>query len=179
MIQLYTGEGKGKTTAAIGQAIRCAGNGKKVLFTQFMKGNHTGELEILKDIPKVEILRSDKNFGFYSSMSEEQKQELTQIHNEMLRKILSEMKAGTVQMVVMDEITYPAKWGLMDDKLFSTVLKEGKERSSKSTDKYPELILTGRNPSKEMTDMSDYITRMEAIRHPYERGIQARIGIEF
>ena len=73
MLHLYTGEGKGKTTAAIGLSVRAAGRGFSVYFTQFMKGNDTGELYILKRLPEVKILRSEKNFGFFKRMSEEDK----------------------------------------------------------------------------------------------------------
>lgn len=75
MIHLYTGEGKGKTTAAIGLCIRAAGRGHCVCFSQFMKGNDTGELYVLESLPNVEILRSGKNYGFYASMSEADKEE--------------------------------------------------------------------------------------------------------
>ena len=71
MIQLYTGNGKGKTTAAVGAAMRAAGSGRKVIFAQFMKGNDTGELHSLARIPEIEICRSAKEFGLYSTLSEE------------------------------------------------------------------------------------------------------------
>ncbi|MBP3204363.1 MAG: cob(I)yrinic acid a,c-diamide adenosyltransferase, partial [Lachnospiraceae bacterium] len=79
MIHLYTGEGKGKTTAAVGLAVRAAGQDIPVLFAQFMKGNDTGELHVLKELQQVRILRSEKNFGFYKQMSEADKQELREI----------------------------------------------------------------------------------------------------
>ena len=86
LIHLYTGEGKGKTTAAVGLAVRAAGAGKRVMFLQFMKGRDTGELHALDQLPGIEILRSKKDFGFYFQMTEEQKEELTRIHNELLEQ---------------------------------------------------------------------------------------------
>ena len=73
MIHLYTGDGKGKTSAAIGLCIRAAGWERRICFAQFMKGNDTGELRVLERLPEVTILRSQKNFGFYHAMSENDK----------------------------------------------------------------------------------------------------------
>ena len=76
MIQIYCGDGKGKTTAAIGGAIRAAGAGRKVLFTQFMKGNDTSELNVLQQISGIEIMRLDKHYSFYQNMTERLKVKL-------------------------------------------------------------------------------------------------------
>ena len=88
MIQLYCGDGKGKTTAALGQLIRMNGWGEKTVFCQFMKGNDTGELHSLENIKGVRILRSEKDFGFYKSMTEKERLELTGIHNRLLEELL-------------------------------------------------------------------------------------------
>ena len=100
MIHLYTGDGKGKTTAAIGLCIRAAGWDQQVCFAQFMKGNDTGELHLLKSLPGVTILRSEKNFGFYSSMSESDKEELIEIHNRILDSILELVERRNCQLVI-------------------------------------------------------------------------------
>lgn len=175
MIQLYTGEGKGKTTAAVGLAVRAAGTGLSVLFTQFMKGNDSGELSGLSCIPKIRICRSPKNFGFYHKMTPEDKKEITQIHNGILQEALKSLQEDSCQVVILDEITYPVTWGLVDMILLQKVL----EQSSTKQDKFPELILTGRNPHQKLINCADYITQMNAQRHPYEQGIGARRGIEF
>ena len=107
MIQLYHGEGKGKTTAAVGGAIRAAGAGMQVVFGQFMKGNETAELAELKKIPNIDILRSDENFGFYFQMTEEQKKRLTDIHNQILEKMRQLAEQGKCDFLVMDELTFP------------------------------------------------------------------------
>lgn len=175
MIHLYTGEGKGKTTAAIGLSVRAVGRGLSVCFSQFMKGNDTGELYVLKNLPGVEILRSSKNFGFYSSMSEADKEELTKIHNHILDSLLEKACSGTCQLIVMDELTYPVRWGLLNREKLDALLALGKEGDFRST----ELVITGRNAEDFLKDAADYITQMECVRHPYERGIMAREGIEF
>lgn len=170
MIQLYTGEGKGKTTAAIGQTIRAAGRGWPVLFSQFMKGNDSGEWNILRTLPQITICRSDKNFGFYRDMTETQKRELTEIHNRIMDKLLSEAENGTCKMIVLDEITYPVKWGLLDVEKLKRLLDYGDRI---------EILLTGRGAVDFLQDSADYITCMTAVRHPYEKGITAREGIEY
>lgn len=170
MIQLYAGDGKGKTTAAVGQAIRAVGNGWKVIFAQFMKGNETGELEVLKKLSQVHVCRSCKEFGFYHTLTIEEKEELTKIHNEILEELLQAVRDGDCNMIVMDEITYPVKWGLLDEEKLRLFLEEAKN---------VEVILTGRDPDEFLLNCADYITDMCCERHPYERGVEARKGIEY
>ncbi len=175
MIHLYTGDGKGKTTAAIGLGIRAAGWGLQVCFAQFMKGNETGELYVLKDLPQVTILRSEKDFGFYNSMSGQDKEELTKIHDRILDKILELVESGSCHMVILDEITYPVNWKLLDIEKLKRILGFGEQGAEGEI----ELVLTGRGSEGFLRDAADYITEMESVRHPYERGIGARKGIEF
>lgn len=169
MIHLYTGEGKGKTTAAIGLAVRAAGSGMPVMFAQFMKGNDTGELHSLRKLENVQIVRSDRNFGFYSSMSDADKQALTGIHNQILDRLLAAARSGECRMLVLDEITYPVRWGLLDlDKLKALLACEEVE-----------LVCTGRDAAQFLQDAADYITEMRCLRHPFEKGVTARRGVEY
>lgn len=171
MIQLYTGDGKGKTTAAIGQAARAAGRDWRVYFAQFMKGNDTGELYSLRELSNVTVLRSEKNFGFYSAMSEADKRELTGIHNAVLDKLLRAAGDGCCDLIILDEVTYPVNWGLLDrEKLEKLLAYAGED---------VEIVMTGRNAADFLQERADYITEMKCIRHPYEKGISARRGIEF
>lgn len=171
MIQLYTGDGKGKTTASTGQAVRAAGRGFRVVFAQFMKGNDTGELHSLKRIENIRILRSGKQFGFYSTLSEKEKEELTEIHNGILNELLRSAEEKSCEMIILDEITYPVNWGLLDaDRLKKLLAFSGDSM---------EIVLTGRNAAPFLRDCADYITEMKCIRHPYEKGIAARKGIEY
>lgn len=170
---MYTGDGKGKTTAATGLCIRAAGWDFQVCFARFMKGNDSGELHILKNLPGVTVLGSDKNFGFYHTMSEADKAELTMIHNRMLEELLTAVESGSCSMIVMDEVTYPVKWGLLDRGKLARLLQLGKENPKL------ELVLTGRDARQMLTEAADYITEMICVRHPYHQGINARKGIEF
>ena len=190
MIHLYTGDGKGKTTAALGLVLRAAGRGLNVAFAQFMKGNDTGELYGLAKLSNVEICRSQKNFGFFSAMSEEDKEELTGIHNQILDRLLELAQSGKVQLIVLDEITYPVNWNLVDADRLRKLLEQGCgteiSNCGKSADGTGsnchngiEIVMTGRNPAPFLTEAAHYITEMKCIRHPYQQGIRARRGIEF
>ena len=206
MIHLYTGDGKGKTTAAIGQVIRAAGRDIKVYFAQFMKGNDTGELHILEKLPGITILRSEKDFGFYNTMTEADKQELTAIHNRILDWLLEALQTGDPVICILDEVTYPVKWNLLDREKLRELLDVCKNASAenlhsenahrenhntKNTETensgmqesseggFLEIVMTGRDPANFLYKYADYITEMKAIRHPYEKGITARRGIEF
>lgn len=172
MIHLYTGNGKGKTTAAAGIAIRAHGQGLSVCFAQFMKGNDTGEIFALRDLG-IKILRSEKNFGFFKSMSEEDKKELTVIHDRILDDILKRVRNGRLNMIILDEVTYPVKWELLD---------QGKLRELIELchmEKGPELVMTGRDAADFLVDAADYVTEMKEVRHPYAKGVKARRGVEF
>lgn len=199
MIQLYTGDGKGKTTAAVGQAVRAVGSGYRVMFCQFMKGGETGELEVLKELSQVEIYRCEREFPFFNAMTDRDKEEITEIHNAIIRNIIrrfdglnntgniSTNGSGAVGlMVVLDEITYPLNWGLIDVSLFKGLVGKMKAlyngRSGDSGEESLsriELVLTGREPDRFILENADYITEMKKLRHPFDRGIQARKGIEY
>lgn len=170
-IHLYYGDGKGKTTAAVGLAVRMAGGDGRVCFAQFMKGGYTGELAVLERLEQVQICRASKDFPFYHQMSEHEKVEITHIHNEILEQIISLCEGKMVDMVVLDEITYPVAFHLIDE----IRLKEFLQKEWNGI----ELVLTGRDPSQEMLERAHYITEMKAIRHPYQMGIPARRGIEY
>ena len=175
MIHLYTGDGKGKTTAAIGLTVRATGRGKKVIFAQFMKGNDTGELHALKLLEGVRIFRSSENFGFFAQMTGDQKQAITRIHDEILDELLREAEGGQCDMIILDEVTYPIKWGLLNARKLKRLLAYGTGNNHKNL----ELVMTGRDPEPFLSEAADYITQMKAVRHPYSRGIPAREGIEY
>lgn len=170
MIHLYTGDGKGKTTAAVGLCVRAAGSGMRVIFSQFMKGNDTGELHVLGELSNVRILRSAKQFGFYKTLSEAEKAELTDIHNALLDRILEAVAGGECDMMILDEITYPVNWGLADVSKVKRLIDMAADL---------EIVFTGRDPAAFFVECADYVTEMKALRHPFEKGIAARKGIEY
>ena len=171
LVHVYTGDGKGKTTAAIGLAVRALGAGGRVLFAQFMKGGETGELEVFQKLENIHVMRCQKHFPFYSQMTNEQKKEQRKQHDKMLCEIVDTVRQHRIDVLVLDEITYPCRWGLIDVEQVKQLLTlaEGKI----------EVVCTGRDPEDWLLDRADYITNMQAVRHPFEKGIGARAGVEY
>ncbi len=171
MIHLYTGDGKGKTTAATGLAVRAAGAGRKVVFTQFMKGRDTSELNSLIKLDNVEIIRNNEDLGWFKRDDEEQVALYTKVHNEILDKIENRVKENKCDVLILDEATYPCNYGIIDvQRLRKLIVNRPKTM---------EVVVTGRNADDFFADNADYITEMKKIKHPYDRGIQARYGIEY
>ena len=171
MIQLYCGDGKGKTTAAVGAAVRAAGRGRFVLFAQFMKGQESGELFLLRNLDQIRVLRSDCVFPFYRDMTKGQKKELRRRHDRMLEEIGRALSEKEADFAVLDEITHACRLEMVDMRLLEQVLHLGK-----GTER--EIVLTGRRPPPRLVEISDYISEIENIRHPFAQGICARVGVE-
>jgi cob(I)alamin adenosyltransferase len=169
MIQVYTGDGKGKTTAAVGLACRAVGHGYKVLIIQFIKGNiDYGELETARRLaPHLTIRPMGR--GCRISCESPDPEDVKLCHEAMLyaqRAIAS----GEYDIVVLDEINVAVDLGLLKK---GEVLRLLDERPS-----HVELILTGRHAAQEIIDRADLVTEMVEIKHYYQRGIQSRTGIE-
>ena len=171
LIHIYCGDGKGKTTAALGLALRAAGAGKKVLLVQLLKGNPTSELESLALIPNITVIRPEKSFGFTFNMNDEQKAELTDIHNRLLDKAFNAMTAGELDMLIIDEF-----FGAYNKKLVDT---NTADKIVFQKNKQCELILTGRDPQEKFISAADYVSEIKCVKHPYMQGIKARKGIEY
>lgn len=171
LIHLYTGEGKGKTTAALGLALRAAGRGIPVLVLQFLKGSPTGELESLKSIPNITLLRGEEGLGFAASMTPEQRERSKARHDELLRRGLAAAREGRCGLLILDEVTGALNRRLLEEAPLRAYLRDPAPGV--------ELVLTGRNPPDWLLARADYITEMEKLRHPYDRGITAREGIEY
>ena len=166
-IHIYTGAGKGKTTAALGLALRAAGHGYKTYIGQFMKGSHYGELTSLENIKEIDI----EQFGGEKCIT---LQEVDEKHKELARKGLARIKEilaqNKYQIVVLDEICVTIWFGLIAEQEVIEVL------NSKPCD--IEIILTGRNASALLIEHADLVTEMQEISHYYSKGVEARNGIE-
>ncbi|MGK0468813.1 MAG: cob(I)alamin adenosyltransferase [Clostridium sp.] len=171
-VQIYTGNGKGKTTAAVGLAVRAAGNGYNVIMVQFLKGSKTGEIESAKKLaPFFNIFRFEEKRGFFWTLNAEEKIELkeeVQKGYEFCRKALKEEKCD---ILIMDEVMGALSNGLIsEDQLIELI------------DKKPsniELILTGRNVPRAILDKANLVTEMKDIKHYFNEGVPSREGIEF
>lgn len=180
MLHIYCGNGKGKTTAAVGLAVRAVGAGMRVRFVQFMKGAYTSELAVLENISGLEVQRCNKDYGFYKSMSENDKLDITHCHNDLLEFAFSTSIAynnvvdkltDKSKMIVLDEFCSAYNYGLMDKSLAEKLILDNKDNT--------EVVLTGRDPAEIFVNAADYISEIHCLRHPYERGISARKGVEF
>lgn len=168
LTHLYFGDGKGKTTTAIGLAVRAAGSGMKVAFVQFMKGCETSEIGILKRLPNICVFRSSVDFGFFSSMTEDEKKHITNIHNSLMDEAIEYL--GTEGMLVLDEITHAINFELINCEKFKNFIEQKPQGI--------ELVMTGRNPKDYIIEAADYVSEIIKIKHPFDRGITARKGIE-
>ncbi len=171
MVQLYHGDGKGKTTAAVGAAVRAAGRGRRVIFARFMKGRESGELSALSRIQGIRLICLQKDFPFFSQMTEAEKREQKALHDRMLDQVWEALEKKEADFVVLDEAVHAHRYALLDESRLERILSLGRGRET-------EVLLTGREASKWLRERSDYITRLCCERHPYERGVPARIGIE-
>jgi cob(I)alamin adenosyltransferase len=171
-VQVYTGDGKGKTTAAVGLAVRAAGNGYNVFMVQFLKGGKTGEIESAKKMsPFFNIFRFEKKRGFFWTLSDEEKIELkAEVQNAyaFCKEALIEEKCD---ILIMDEIM-----GALSNKLISE--EQVLELIENKPDNI-ELILTGRNVPKAIIDKANLVTEMKDIKHYFNEGVPSREGIEF
>lgn len=168
LVHIYTGDGKGKTTAAVGLAVRAAGVGKRVLFSQFLKGRPTGELDSLKKIG-VEIVRSGAVTKFIPYMNEQELAECKKSQQAVFNEVKS--KAGSFDVVILDEIIGAAGTGMISLEDAAEFVKKKPEGT--------ELVLTGRDAPPELIALADYVSDIKAVKHPYDKGVNAREGIEY
>ncbi len=168
---IYCGDGKGKTTAAIGLAVRARGSGKKVLITRFLKTDHSGEVKALSGLPDIIVTPCEKSFGFFSRMSQEQKKEAGIYYSQLLEATLNKAVRENFDLLVLDEIMAVCNFGLVEEKRVLEFLSARPEGL--------EVVLTGRDPSENLVETADYVSEIRKVKHPYDKGIQARRGIEY
>jgi len=170
-VQVYTGDGKGKTTAALGLGLRAAGRGLKVIMFQFLKGAHSGELESTTLLEgRFKIIRLAETKKFFGSMDEAEKAELkTRLQAEL--KQVEEVLAGSAcDILILDEIMAAYHGGLISLEEILALIDHKPPTM--------ELILTGRSAPEAIINRADLVTEMRPIKHYMENGVPARIGIE-
>lgn len=166
LVHLYWGNGKGKTTAAMGVALRSLAAGKRVVIVQFLKGRESGEVKLLSQLG-AKIFRGKSGQKFVFQMTEQEKAETRKTQEENLLAALRE----PADLLILDEACAALKLGMVDEALLKRAVLEKPENQ--------ELILTGREPADWMEAAADYSTEMHCWRHPYEKGITAREGVEY
>lgn len=170
-IQIYTGNGKGKTTCAVGQGIRACGCGFKVLMIQFLKSWHTGEIDIVKNIDKFDFMRIGSPRDFTWNLTEDEKTNLKSEITNKFKGLTEIFKENKYDMIILDEVL-----GTINDKFLS------EEDVIDFLHKKPEtveVILTGRNASDNLINEADLVTEMKEVKHYFAKEVEARRGIEF
>jgi cob(I)alamin adenosyltransferase len=169
-ILLYTGNGKGKTTAALGQALRAAGHDFKIVIVQFIKNmDNTGEVKAAKKIFADHLEIYPMGTGF--TWNAKDKEELRQAAEKGWALAKDKINSGRYNMVILDELTYPLNYNLLDQDEVVEFLKQ------KPVPLH--IIITGRDANDLLIDLADLVTEMKEIKHPYQKGVKATKGIEF
>jgi cob(I)alamin adenosyltransferase len=169
LVQIFTGDGKGKTTAAIGAVIRALGHGLKVYIVYFMKGDYPyGERSILSQLPNVTMESfGSSDFTDPANIKPEEKEQAKRA----LAAAREAMLSGSYDVIVLDEVNLAAAWNLVE---LEEVLKFIEDKPQGV-----ELILTGRRADSRLVKSADLVTEMLKIKHPYDEGVVAREGIEY
>ena len=166
LVHLYWGDGKGKTTAAMGLALRALGNGLQVMVVQFLKGAATGEVALLERLGAA-VYRGKAGQKFVFQMTEAEKAQTALLQMENLRLALER----PCDVLILDEACAACALHMVDEALL--------RRAVMQRPAHREVVLTGRDPAEWMRQAADYSTQMVCCAHPYEKGVTARRGIEF
>jgi len=166
MVHVYTGKGKGKTTAAFGLAIRAVGAGKNVYIAQFVKGMKYSELKSLKKIEKIKI----KQYGLNYFIKGKAEQEDINAARKGLNEVTTILKSGEYELVILDEANIAVYYDLFSvGHLIEAIENRAEE---------VEVVITGRYAADKIIEYADLVTEMKEIKHYYQKGVKARIGIE-
>ena len=169
MIQIYCGDGKGKTSAAVGLAVRAAGAGLLVHFAQFLKTGDSAELAALSRAGGIDVALPARSFGFVWTLSEEEEAQMHEVYAAFWRDLATQ--AERYDVLVADELLDAINLGLVDRQEVLAWL-EGRPAGL-------EVVLTGRDPAPELVELADYVSEVRKVKHPFDRGVAARRGIEY
>ena len=169
-IQIYTGNGKGKTTAALGLALRAAGHGMSVKIIQFLKGGVSGELKSLKKLETVELFRVTDAGKYVWDLNDEEQRDMQKRSREMLQAS-KEWFAQGLDILILDEIMAAIKYDIVSLKDVLSLIEARPEGT--------EMVLTGREAPRELVEKADLVSEIKDIKHYFGKGVPARRGIEF
>ena len=170
-VQIYTGDGKGKTTAAIGLAVRAAGRGLCVQIVQFLKGIETGEVSILENINGISIKRVADSTKFFWNMSDDEKSDSCSRASHGIEEVLRQLENNEFDLLILDESLGALETGIITIEQIMSIINTKPEGV--------EIVLTGRNAPKELIEKANLVTEMSPIKHYFNEGVNARKGIEF
>ena len=170
-VHIYCGDGKGKTSAALGLAVRAAGRGQRILLVRFLKNEDSGEVPVLRQVPGITVTPCDREFGFVFRMDEEEKAEAAKYFQHRFEQACQMAAEEEYDVLILDEIMAACNYGMVREGDVAEFLKN---RPGKL-----EVVLTGRKPSERLLVLADYISEICMKKHPFEKGIAAREGIEY
>lgn len=171
MIHIYYGDGKGKTTAAVGLAARAAGNNMRVMFVQFLKTDSSGERLSLEKLDTVTLTPCPRELKFTFEMDEQEKQQAVTLFRNLFERSVAAALSQRYDMIILDEIFDAISEGMISEgEVFEFIANAPSSM---------EIVLTGHNPGKRFIETADYVTELKKIKHPYDKGVSGRIGIEF
>ena len=170
LIHVYYGDGKGKTTAALGLGLRASGRGLRALLLQFLKGQDSGEIKAMELLPDFKVIEAPERIPFYFQMDPDEKNAYRNQARKMFFTSCRCAVEGDADLLILDEGLDAIACEIVTEREMIDFLKEKPVEL--------EVVLTGRNPTQEILSLADYITEMKKIRHPFDKGIPARLGIE-
>ena len=171
LIHYYYGDGKGKTTAALGLALRALGYDRRVVLVQFLKNTPCGEIAALARFEHMTVLRGKAGAHFAFAMTPSERRQTKAIHESNLAQALSLVQQGACDLLILDEVTDALKSELLDEAMLRTAILQKPDAL--------ELVLTGHSPIDWLVSASDYVTEVKKHKHPYDGGITAREGVEY
>jgi len=171
LFHIYYGNGKGKTTACAGLAMRMAGSGGKVLYAFMQKGVKSSEVRFMEKIEGIDVIQICQMTKFTFLMNEEERAEYRKQHRQGWEQVIRRAEEDGYDLVIVDELLGAIKEKALDIEDVMPVLKK--------EDRSYELVFSGREAPEELLEYADYASRIEAVKHPYNEGIKGRKGIEF
>lgn len=183
MLHVYYGDGKGKTTAAMGLALRALAAGRRVCIVQFLKDGTSGEVRLLGQMPHVDVLCDGELAKFSFQMSDAERAASYEVHNENLGQAMRLLRDGACDLAIFDEALDAVNAGLLDEALLRDAVELGKRDDV-------EVVVTGHRRAADgdtrgerffawLASNADYVTHMRCEKHPYASGVAAREGIEY
>ena len=170
-VHIYCGDGKGKTSAALGLAVRAAGRTKRILLVRFLKNEDSGEVPALRLIPGITVMPCDQEFGFVFQMDQEKKTKAAEYFQRRFEQACQTAAEEKYDVLILDEIMAACNYGMVREDDVAEFLEKRLGRL--------EVVLTGREPSVRLMELADYISEICMRKHPFEKGIAAREGIEY
>ena len=171
MLHIYCGNGKGKTTAALGLAVRSLGHGQSAYLAQFLKSDVSGELLFFANVPNMTVLPNPERIKFIFRMTEEEKQQCRADCTERFRLMARQVDELQPSLVILDELLDVTECGMLaEEELLAFLRAHAPQR---------EIVLTGRRYTPALEELADYITRMDKVKHPFDKGQSGRKGVEY